>query len=167
MRVFKLVAFLVFGLLGSDAGSIDFRRLNLGRHALDLVINGTALVRKVLDCDPMFVEPLCADSFGFPVQFVCHSFDLGQRSHLDMCIKQSIVVFVRFREVVRILAGQVRSEYAPGRLKVSLDREFIGGLHERNLVTDLAANNVCHESFTFYLKDSLARGGHRGLVLNH
>ena len=41
----KLVAVPVLGLLGANAGPFDLGHLGLGRHALDLVVDGAAFVQ--------------------------------------------------------------------------------------------------------------------------
>ena len=66
----QLVAVGVLGLLGADAGALDLDHLGLGRHALDLVVDGAAFVCQPLDCNPVLAEPLLAKLVSFPVELV-------------------------------------------------------------------------------------------------
>ena len=126
----KLAAVFVLGLLGANPGPLDFRRLDLGRHAPDLVVDGAALVRQPLDRDPVVIEPLTAEPVGLQIEFVRYPFDLGQRGHLYVRVEQPIFVFVVLREVVRVLPREVRGDYPTSGPEVGLDGEFIGRLNK-------------------------------------
>ena len=64
----QLFAGGILGLLGADAGSLDLDQLRLGRHALDLVVDGAAFVCQPLDCNPVLAEPLLSKLVSFPVE---------------------------------------------------------------------------------------------------